>query len=201
MYRKIIIALLCFNLNACNQNKSQTLVNIAKAEISIPDLTYNRNAPNFRLANGILLLNDVPYSGIVNDYYDNQNLKSTAEYFEGIKHGYYFGWYANGNKWFERFYFNGNKSGSHLGWHRNQLQMFIYEFDQMGRYHGVVKDWYMNGQLAKHFNFENGKEAGSQKMWEIDGRIKANFFTINGERHGLIGLKNCKGVNSKDKIK
>ena len=36
-----------------------------------------------------------------------------------------------------------------------------------------------------------GKERGSQKMWDLDGKITANFYTVENERHGLIGLKNC----------
>ena len=33
-------------------------------------------------------------------------------------------------------------------------------------------------------------------MWKPSGNIRANFFNVNGERHGLIGLKNCVSVMS-----
>ena len=69
--------------------------------------------------------------------------------------------------------------------------MFLYHFNNKGRYHGAVKDWHSNGILGKHFNFMEGKERGSQKMWDLDGKITANFYTVENERHGLIGLKNC----------
>ncbi len=31
-------------------------------------------------------------------------------------------------------------------------------------------------------------------MWDFKGRIKANFYTVANERHGLIGLKKCVSV-------
>ncbi|WP_282072950.1 hypothetical protein [Polaribacter atrinae] len=72
--------------------------------------------------------------------------------------------------------------------------MFEYHISDKGVYDGSVKDWHYNGQLAKHFNFVDGKETGSQKMWNANGKIRANFYTVNGDRHGLIGLKNCVSV-------
>ena len=36
-------------------------------------------------------------------------------------------------------------------------------------------------------------------MWKVNGKIRANFFTIKGERHGLIGLKNCVSVITKER--
>ncbi len=54
--------------------------------------------------------------------------------------------------------------------------MFVYHFKKTGVYNGSVKDWYANGVLAKSFNFIEGKEAGSQKMWDLKGKIRANFL-------------------------
>ena len=62
-------------------------------------------------------------------------------------------------------------------------------------YHGNVKEWYSNGQLYRDFNFNNGKEVGSQKLWKLDGTIKANYEVVKGERFGLIGLKKCYQVS------
>ena len=58
-----------------------------------------------------------------------------------------------------------------------------------------MEEWYRNGQKAKEFHFTNGKEEGSQKMWESNGKLRANFITKNGERYGLIGLKKCYSVD------
>jgi antitoxin component YwqK of YwqJK toxin-antitoxin module len=44
----------------------------------------------------------------------------------------------------------------------------------------------------------NGKEEGTQKAFKSDGRIKANYTVINGERFGLIGMKRCFTVDNEE---
>ena len=109
------------------------------------------NDLNFELKNGVLLYDGTPYCGIVNEHYPNESLKSKSEYFQGKRHGYYFGWYVNGQTWFKRYYKHGLKTGVHMGWFKNEKQMFEYNFNDEGAYHGAVKDWYANGTLANWF--------------------------------------------------
>jgi len=192
--KHIHLIVLFFTLISCSHEDKAVKQTIAMSEIVIPPIERGRDDAGFKVMNGVLLLDDQPYSGIVNELYPDKNLKSKSEYDQGKRHGYYFGWYPNGNRWFERFYTSGIKTGTHLGWFENEQQLFQYQFNNSGMYNGAVLDWHKNGVLAKHFNFEEGKEAGSQRMWEVDGKIRANFYTVNGERHGLIGLKNCGSV-------
>lgn len=163
-------------------------------EVKIPSIDKNKSDTRFKLKNGVLFFEDAPYSGTVNSFYEDGSLKSLSTYYQGKREGQYFGFYPNEQKWFERYYSKGLKTKMHKGWFRNGQQMFEYQFNNNGVYNGFIKDWHANGQLAKHFNFVDGKESGSQKMWKIDGKIRANFFTVKGERHGLIGLKNCVSV-------
>lgn len=160
----------------------------------IPTLEKNRNHLLFQLKNGVLFFDIKPFSGVVKDFYSDGNIKSNSQYYLGKRQGTYFGWYQNKQKWFERFYRNGLKTKIHKGWHKNGRRMFEYHFNSSGLYNGRVKDWYANGILAKSFNFMKGKEAGSQKMWDLEGKIRANFYTVANERHGLIGLKKCVSV-------
>jgi antitoxin component YwqK of YwqJK toxin-antitoxin module len=169
--------------------------NIASVyKMKIPSIEINKVNNHLKLKNGILYFEGKQYSGIVNEFYEDENIKSKSEYYKGKRHGFFLGWYRNGEQWFERFYIKGLKSGVHKGWYKNGVQMFEYHFNNKGVYHGVVKDWYTNGMLTKYFNFVQGKESGSQKMWDLKGKLRANFYTINGERHGLIGLKKCVSV-------
>jgi len=192
--KRILLILLCNTLISCSHEDKAVQQTVAMSEIKIPSIERSRDDAGFKVMNGILFLDEHPYSGIVNEFYPNGNLKSKSENYQGKRHGYYFGWYPSGNRWFERFYTSGIKTGVHLGWFENKQQLFQYQFNNNGMYNGAVKDWHKNGVLAKHFNFKEGKEAGSQRMWEVDGKIRANFYTVNGERHGLIGLKNCGSV-------
>ena len=162
--------------------------------VEIPLIEKNRNDENFELINGVLFFDSERYSGTVREFYKDNHVKSISEYYEGKREGKFFGFYFNGSRWFERYYSKGKKISVHKSWYQNEQQMFEYQFNDNGVYHGYTKDWHFNGQLAKHFNFDKGQEKGSQKMWKPDGKIRANFFTVNGERHGLIGLKNCVSV-------
>lgn len=191
----IIFCLLFINCNQIKVDKTSILMD----EITIPSIEKNINNASFKIKNGILFFDKKPYSGIVKEFYDDGVLKTKSEYYQGKRQGEFFGWYATGNRWFERYYKKGIKVKNHKGWFNDGQQMFEYQFNANGVYNGYTKDWHYNGQLAKHFNFIEGKESGSQKMWKLDGKIRANFHTINGERHGLIGLKNCVSVLSENK--
>ncbi|MDB2384933.1 hypothetical protein N9V96_00500 [Polaribacter sp.] len=188
-----IIASFCFS---CQNTKKDVIK--YDDEIIIPDVVKNRSDENFLQKNGVLFYNGKKYSGIIIVHYKSGEIKSKSEYFQGKRNGYYNGFYENGNKWFQRFYRNNLKIGTHKGWYSNKQQSFIYNFNNNGEYEGSVKEWYKSGQLQKDFNFEKGKESGSQKMWQTSGKIRANFYTVNGIRHGLIGLKNCISVTQSE---
>ena len=173
-------------------------ISASKNTIVIPTLEKDRGVVEFELINGILLFKEKPYSGIINEFYSEGSIKTKSEYYQGKRQGFYNGWYVNGNKWFERFYTNGLKSQIHRGWYLNGNQMFEYHFNKIGLYDGSVKDWFESGTLSKHFNFVYGVEEGSQKMWNFSGKITANFYTVNSDRHGLIGLKKCVSVTHKN---
>ena len=130
--------------------------------------------------------------------YNKEKIKTRSEYLNGKKEGYYKGWYPDGNKQFERFYKNGQKVGKHIGWYKNNKKKFEIQFNNKGNYNGFVKEWYINGNLSSFFNYLDGKENGSQMMWQPNGKVIANYFTKNGERFGLIGLKKCYSISIKN---
>lgn len=190
-------------LFSCTKNKEEIKVEktiVKKTILNISNIIKNRDDIKFKLNNGVLFYEKKPYSGIVNIYYDTVQLKSIAQYFEGRKEGAYKGFYKSGKKWFIRQYSKGIKVKTHRSWYENGMQKFEYQFNDDGEYDGFVKEWYSNGQMRKYFNFKKGKESGAQKMWQSTGKIKANFYTINGDRHGLIGLKNCVSVLDKIEV-
>ena len=178
-FNVLILFFLIFN--SCTQTQQKIETNELEsmhsiADIVIPIVEKNSSDVNFKLANGVLLFDDVPYTGYVNEFYENEKLKSKSQYFEGKRQGYFNGWYSSGNKWFERFYNNGMKVGVHLGWYDSKLKKFEYHFNNYGSYEGSVKEWHSNGNLAKHFNFKKGKERGSQKNVETKRKYQSQFL-------------------------
>ncbi len=111
-----------------------------------------------------------------------------------MKHGVEKLWYENGVLAQERFYRKGFKSGIHKGKWDNKQNKFEYHFNDKGEFHGIVKEWYKSGALYMSFNYLDGKENGIQKLWKLDGAVKANYEVVKGERFGLIGLKKCYSV-------
>jgi len=151
------------------------------------------NAENlkFKINNGIVLYNDVPFSGIIKSFDEVNQTNNSTVYVDGKKDGVEEKRFLNEAIAEQRFYTDGLKSGIHKSWWKNGVLKFEYHFDNKGFYNGTVKDWYQNGQLVKEFNYVNGKEKGRQKMWLINGNIQANYTLVNGDRFGLIGLKKC----------
>ena len=146
---------------------------------------------NLKLDNGILFYKEVPFNGVLIEYYEAKKLKSKIDYVKGKKNGFEKQWSVNGNQLIERFYNEGFKTGVHKAWWEDGTQKFEYHFNEIGEFHGVVKEWYKNAQIFRDFNYVDGKEVGLQRMWKIDGTIKANYEVLQGERFGLIGLKKC----------
>ena len=84
-----------------------------------------------------------------------------------------------------------------------------------GRKEGYEKHWFLDNRLSieRYYTnglktsihkawWEDGKEIGSQRLWKIDGTIKANYKVVNEERFGLIGLKKCYTVTvGSDEVK
>ncbi|MDD7884855.1 toxin-antitoxin system YwqK family antitoxin [Flavivirga sp. 57AJ16] len=158
--------------------------------------------PNLKLDNGILLYKKVPFTGHLQTYYVDKNLKSDIEYVEGKKEGYEKHWFKNGSISMERYYIKGLKSGIHKAWWNDTVLKFEYHFNEKGEYHGMVKEWYKTKQLYRDFNYLNGKEVGRQRLWKLNGTIKANYEVVHGERFGLIGLKKCYTVTTNsDEVK
>ena len=185
MKRKIIYICLLSLFSCATNLQENTLV----IESSNSDL---------KLINGVLLYKNKTFSGTITQFNEVNKTHNSAKYFNGKKEGEELKKYENGSVAEQRFYTKGSKSGIHKSWWQNGQQKFEYHFNSKGEYNGNVKEWYPNGQVYRDFNYIRGKEAGSQRMWQPNGKIRANYVTKNGERFGLIGLKKCYSVNTKN---
>ena len=152
---------------------------------------FIENEIKTELRNGVLFFNNRAFKGVLLSYYENGTKKTETRYKQGKKHGKEKNWYKDGKIKMTRQYNNGIKVNVHKGWWENRNLKYRYIFDDKGRYNGKVEEWYVTGQKLREFNYTNGLENGKQKLWDLNGNIKANYEVINGERYGLIGLKNC----------
>ena len=77
-----------------------------------------------KLENGVLQLKRIPFSGKLNTYHINGNVKSEIYYVEGLKHGEEKHWYENGHLAIQRNYVKGFKKGIHKAWWENGNLIF-----------------------------------------------------------------------------
>lgn len=179
---KFLYGLILIGVVSCNNTNKLVAIDSTNAEL--------------KLVNGILKLNKKPFSGRLISSFSNDKLKSEIFYSNGKKQGSEKFWFESGGLAQERYYKNGFKVGIHKGWWNSKQTKFVYQFNDRGEYNGKVKEWYRSGQPYMSFNYKNGKENGSQRLWKLDGNIKANYEVVNGERFGLIGLKKCSNVTN-----
>ena len=96
-------------------------------------------------------IRDSQYTGIIEIYYPNNQLKSLREYSGGKKYGKHKGWWENGNQQYEYYFDNDQNIGKHIQWHSNG-EVFIVK------------------------NFENGVESGEQKAWDQNGNLMYKYI-------------------------
>ncbi|MCI5057712.1 MAG: hypothetical protein MRY83_16475 [Flavobacteriales bacterium] len=158
----------------------------------IPELSVDiRNLNLIKNSTGLVTYNDVPFSGHLMTYHENDSLKLDESYFQGHKENTSKRYYSNGALQYSRTYRDGEKHGVHKGWHPNgqiKYEMtFVHGFSE-----GKHEHWYSSGQPYKVQHYHNGREFGSQKVWRPDGKIRANYvIRENGKKYGLMGLKRC----------
>ena len=115
-------------------------------------------------------IRDSQYTGIIEIYYPNNQLKSLREYSGGKKYGKHQGWWENGNQQYEYYFDNDQNIGKHIQWHSNG-EVFIVK------------------------NFENGVEAGEQKAWDQNGNLMYKYIYHEGRKYGIQGSIVCNGMN------
>ena len=185
----LILLLTVLGLNSCSVNGDV-------------DSVIWDNGKDFTSKNGLLLKGNDLFTGQIVKKYENQSVQSKSNYVDGKMDGSYKSWYSNGNLFESRTYVAGFKTGIHEGWWPNSNKKFIYNFNDIGQYEGELLEWTEIGQQFKIMNYVKGKEAGHQRIWDADGNIKSNYTAIDGDRFGIVNMKNCYSVeNEKNKVK
>jgi len=156
------------------------------------------NGKSFSVENGVVSKEGVLFSGTIIKKFKNGNIQSKAQYLNGKLNGTLESWYLDGDLSENRSYSNGIKTGVHKGWWSNSKPKFIYNFNTAGQYEGELLEWTKLGGTYKIMNFNNGKEAGHQRIWDEKGNIKCNYTAINGDRFGLVNMKSCYTVDNEN---
>ena len=86
--------------------------------------------------------------------------------------------HANGVKAEAQYFLRGAK----VGWrYWEDDETLEREFSmRRGKYHGIARQWYSNGQLMWRSRYINGKEHGVAKQWDEKGRLLGTYRMNHG---------------------
>jgi antitoxin component YwqK of YwqJK toxin-antitoxin module len=190
-----IFGALLLLLFSCQPQKNGSVQKEEKAEPIAVKLTVKANDIQLSTSSGMLTHNDQPFTGSVEDYWSEGQLKFRTEYYKGVEHGSSKSWFENGLLATERDYISGEKTGVHLGWWPNGELKFRYHFKQ-DRYHGEIFEWYESGLPFQELHYSHGKEEGAQKAWRENGKLYMNLVYKNGKRYGMFNAQPCYSVKN-----
>jgi len=162
---------------------------------TIPEVYTLKSSNNISIHQDTVFLSEEKYSGyLVELYPESLDTLSIQGYFDGLQSGIGKKWYWNGQLMEERSYLRGAKNGLQTAYWENGAKKFEFVANE-DAYEGEFKEWNSEGNLIHLANFENGQESGPQKLWDEEGKIRANYVIVKGKRYGLLGTKNCKNVS------
>ncbi len=164
----------------------------------INQVVLNGDEGNFNQLNGVVLLDDQPFTGTLYTFFpDTRDTARIVRYLVGKEHGIWKQFYPSGTLLDEREFNRGQKVGELVAWYENGKKKLHYRFEN-DEYEGTCREWNEEGTLVQEMNYHQGHEEGPQKMYYDNGKVRSNYTVINGRRYGLLGTKNC--VNVSDSV-
>ncbi|MEO8171868.1 MAG: hypothetical protein ABI581_02250, partial [Sediminibacterium sp.] len=142
------------------------------------------------VANNLYLFNDKPFSGILKAEYTNHTPRFYMSVLNGMQHGLYKSYYANGQPFEIRQYKNNLSNGRHFGYWDNGTLKFDYIYAAEKR-EGHNKQWYRDGKPYIFAQYINDKEDGLQQAWRTNGKLFLNYVAKNGHTYGLQETQLC----------
>ena len=97
---------------------------------------------------------EIPYSGIAIEQYDNGKIKNEFQYENGLLNGPFISYYENGNKKQVGEYLNNNLNGNYIDYHEN-------------------------GNIALEGRYMNSKKDGIWNLYDLDGKKLVAYNYVN----------------------
>ena len=132
-----------------------------------------------------------PFTGTVEIYYDDGQLKESSNYKNGKREGISKEFIGPSRKYYaESFYKDGKRHGLYQSFENgNLLEIINYKDDKR---HGLHQ-FFENGILRSEKFYKNDKIDGVYKYFFENGSLKQYGTYKNGKEHGPFELYNLKG--------
>lgn len=124
------------------------------------------------------------YHGAYRTYHlDNETIYEEKTFSNGILHGTYIRYAANGQVKATVIYENGEKDGIEVAYHDNGILAVETNYSN-GLKHGLQRVWHNNGQMSEEKHYEADYEHGLCKRWFQDGTLHLETDYVDGEIYG-----------------
>jgi len=127
----------------------------------------------------VAFLNDEKYTGAASYTLSTGILQFKYTYKDGLQHGPYETYYANGNKQKEGTYHYGKQHGEYKEYYETGPLKYWYIYDK-DKKNGDWKSFYENGEQWTLRQFKNDKLEGKIYVWDETGRLGKEQTYKNG---------------------
>lgn len=135
------------------------------------------------------LYDQKPFSGLIYQKRAGFGLSRLLSIKEGLRHGFDYQWYDNGQMFIERHYVGGFEDGEHKAWYEDG-SVRSYKVFKNGLANGDFFEWHSNGKLAQYIRYKDGTELAA-KSWTSGGKPFYNYVWKQEETVGIRGDRFC----------
>ncbi len=124
---------------------------------------------------------ELPYTGSVVGFYQNQQKRIESNYQAGHLHGVETLWFDHGQKQRQTPWLDGKIQGEQTTWHRTGQKESTADYVQ-GRRHGTFRAWYVDGKLREETPYQDGETHGLSRHHHASGKIAREVRWENGRQ-------------------
>ena len=122
-----------------------------------------------------------PFTGTVEIYYDDGQLKESSNYKNGKIEGISKEFIGPSRKYYaESFYKDGKRHGLYQSFENGNLRS--EKFYKNDKIDGLYKYFFENGSLKQYGSYKNGKEHGPFEKYNLKGEVINKGYMKNGVR-------------------
>lgn len=173
-----------------HQKEEPVIVNV----VQIPNHTILITDTLLQLVNGVYYYKQQPFSGTIQSFYANQQLRSSQTFYKGKEEGWLQTFYENGSKESLRYFHQGEKDSVHTAWWNNGNKRLEHQFKK-GNYDGMNTEWFIDGKISKQIFYDHGIDTLG-RGWRNNGKIFMSYVRVNGRRYGLMNAQPCYSVQN-----
>ena len=196
---RIILFLVSLSFFSCTPKTVDKELDFRNEAVEIPQETVDIARVTYDPKTATWTRNNELFSGYVEQYYPNKNIKQSIGVLNGKRQKQTLVWFPDGHLKEVSNYHKGKLHGVKKIWTTNKEHTLVAHLNYyLGKAHGLQTQWYPTGELYKKMNFNKGMEEGIQQAYRKNGALYANYEARKGRIFGLKKSKLCFGLTDEE---